>query len=119
MRYRSIFKAEARRRAAKLFPVPLRRYVTEILARFSPSKRYLVIYDQLKPAYAKYYKNSEVKKLLQDAGFEDIKLYHRHGYSWTAIATKGPNTTSVQRNASELERRVSTRVSTEPGAAHN
>jgi SAM-dependent methyltransferase len=73
---------------AKLFPVPLRRYVTEILARFSMSKRYLVIYDQLKPAFAKYYKECEVRKLLEDAGFEEVKLHHRHGYSWTALASK-------------------------------
>jgi SAM-dependent methyltransferase len=73
---------------AKYFPVPLRRYVTEILARFSRSKRYLVIYDQLKPAFAKYYKEYEVRKLLEEAGFEDVKLHHRHGYSWTAVASK-------------------------------
>jgi hypothetical protein len=75
---------------AKYFPVPLRRYVTEILARFSRSKRYLVIYDQLKPAFAKYYKEYEVRKLLEEAGFEDVKLHHRHGYSWTAVASKNP-----------------------------
>jgi SAM-dependent methyltransferase len=73
---------------AKHFPVPLRRYVTEVLARFSTSKRYLVIYDQLKPEFAKYYKEYEVRKLLEDAGFEDVKLHHRHGYSWTAVASK-------------------------------
>jgi len=77
---------------AKYFPVPLRRYMTEVLGRFSTSKRYLVIYDQLKPAYAKYYKEYEVRKLLEDAGFEDVKLHHRHGYSWTAIASRTPTT---------------------------
>jgi len=76
---------------AKYFPVPLRRYMTEVLGRFSTSKRYLVVYDQLRPAYAKYYKEYEAKKLLEDAGFEDVKLHHRHGYSWTAVATKSPD----------------------------
>jgi hypothetical protein len=51
-------------------------------------KRYLVIYDQLKRAYAKYYKEHEVRKLLENAGFEDVRLHHRHGYSWTAAASK-------------------------------
>jgi SAM-dependent methyltransferase len=75
---------------ARYFPVPLRRYATEVLGKFSMSKRYLVVYDQLKPAYAKYYRETEVQKLLTDAGFADVKLHHRHGYSWTAIASKGP-----------------------------
>ena len=77
---------------ARYFPVPLRRYMTEVLGRFSASKRYLVIYDQLKPAYAKYYKEHEVRKLLEDAGFDDVKLHHRHGYSWTALGSKSPDT---------------------------
>jgi hypothetical protein len=63
--------------------------MTEVIGRFSASKRYLVIYDQLKPAYAKYYREYEVRKLLEDAEFVDVKLYHRHGYSWTAIASRG------------------------------
>jgi SAM-dependent methyltransferase len=75
-------------RLARVFPVPLRRYVTEILARFTLRNRYLVIYDQLKPTFAKYYKEYEVRKLLEDAGFVDVKLHHRHGYSWTAVASK-------------------------------
>jgi len=77
---------------AKYFPVPLRPYMTEVLGRFSTSKRYLVVYDQLKPAYAKYYREFEVRKLLDDAGFEDVKLHHRHGYSWTAVASKSSDT---------------------------
>ena len=75
---------------AKYFPIPLRRYMTEVIGRFSTSKRYLVIYDQLKPAYAKYYREHEVRMLLEDVGFEDVKLHHRHGYSWTAVASKNP-----------------------------
>jgi SAM-dependent methyltransferase len=74
---------------AKYLPLPLRRYMIEVLARFSSSKRYLVIYDQLKPAYAKYYRGYEVRKLLEDAGFEEIQLHHRHGYSWAAVGSKG------------------------------
>ena len=52
------------------------------------AERYLVIYDQLNPAFAKHYKEYEVRKLLEDAGFEDVKLHHRHGYSWSAVASK-------------------------------
>ena len=35
-----------------------------------------------------YYKKAEVISLLSSAGFSDIKVYHRHEYSWTAIGTK-------------------------------
>lgn len=44
--------------------------------------------DQLNPRHAKYYHGQEVERLLADAGFTEIRRYHRHGYSWTAIGTK-------------------------------
>jgi hypothetical protein len=57
-----------------------------------PDKRRLVIYDQLNPAYAKYYTQTEAEQLLARAGFSDVRTYHRHGYSWTVIGTKPPTT---------------------------
>ncbi len=74
--------------AARRVPLPLHRYMTEVIGRFSREKRYLVIYDQLNPAYAKYYREAEARQLLERAGFEDIVLYHRHGYSWTAMGRR-------------------------------
>lgn len=73
---------------ARFLPVPMRSYMTGVLAHFSWHKRYLTIYDQLNPAHAKYYKRSEAENLLFRAGFEAVRLYHRHGYSWTAVGTK-------------------------------
>jgi SAM-dependent methyltransferase len=73
---------------ARWLPLPLRRYMTEVIGRFSADKRYLVIYDQLKPAYAKYYRSEEARRLVEEAGFEDVKLYHRHAYSWTVMGRK-------------------------------
>lgn len=71
--------------ACRLFPfLPLADYVRNVIGRFSGHKRYLVIYDQLKPAYAKYYTKQEVRSLLESAGFIDVTLYHRRKYSWTA-----------------------------------
>jgi SAM-dependent methyltransferase len=69
-------------------PLPLGHYLTDVFAKLSPDKRRLTIYDQLNPAYAKYYWQPEVRRLLTDAGFVDIRLFHRHGYSWTAVAVK-------------------------------
>jgi SAM-dependent methyltransferase len=69
-------------------PMPLRDYALNVLGRMSRDKRYLVIYDQLKPAYAKYYTEAEARELMSRAGFSDILLHHRHGYSWTVVGTR-------------------------------
>jgi len=69
-------------------PLPLRGYMLSILEKMSPEKRRLIIYDQLNPSYAKYYTQFEAKKLLSDGKFVNIRIHHRHGYSWTVIGTK-------------------------------
>ena len=69
-------------------PLPLRGYMLFVLEKMSPEKRRLIIYDQLNPSYAKYYTQVEAKKLLSDWKFENIRIHHRHGYSWTIIGTK-------------------------------
>jgi SAM-dependent methyltransferase len=68
--------------------LPLRDYALNVVGRFPRSKRYLVVYDQLRPAYAKYYSGQEARSLLQSGGFEDVRLFFRHGYSWTVIGTR-------------------------------
>jgi SAM-dependent methyltransferase len=68
--------------------LPLRHYFVEVFGKLPPDKRRLVLYDQLNPAYAKYYWQQEVRALLEEAGFVDVRLFHRHGYSWTAVAVK-------------------------------
>ncbi len=70
------------------FPLPLREYLLSIFEKMSPEKRRLIIYDQLNPAYAKYYMKREAVKLLLDGGFINVRAHHRHGYSWTVIGTK-------------------------------
>jgi SAM-dependent methyltransferase len=72
----------------RFLPLPLRDYMKEIVDKLSPADRKLVIYDQLNPSYAKYYNKAEVEQLMRDGGFKEIKLYHRHGYSWTALGVK-------------------------------
>lgn len=72
----------------RIFPLPLRDYLSNVFGKFSWQKRFLVIYDQLSPDYAKYYTASEARALLEDAGFARIQTYHRHGYSWTVIGDK-------------------------------
>jgi len=70
------------------FRLPLRKYMLSVFERMSPQKRRLIIYDQLNPFYAKYYTKLEVEKLLYEGGFKNIRIHHRHGYSWTAIGEK-------------------------------
>ena len=72
----------------RVVPLPMHRYVREILAKLPADKRRLVIYDQLNPAYAKYYSRAEAEALLRDAGFSDVRLHHLHGYSWTVAGTR-------------------------------
>lgn len=72
----------------RFLPLPMRQYMRNVLARLPRSVRGLTIYDQLNPAYAKYYRREEAEALLQRAGFEDVRVYHRHGYSWTVSGRK-------------------------------
>jgi hypothetical protein len=55
---------------------------------FIDSPLWLSVFDQLNPAYAKYYRRDEAIALLRNAGFEEITCRHRHGYSWTVTGRK-------------------------------
>ena len=70
------------------FSLPLRSYVRGVLARTTRDVRKVTIYDQLNSTYVRYHRQQEVEALLADAGFTDIHLHHRRGYSWSAIGTK-------------------------------
>jgi SAM-dependent methyltransferase len=72
----------------RLFPLPLRGYMLNHFAKLDLEMRKLTVFDQLNPRYAKYHRQAEARTLVADAGFEDVRLYHRHGYSWTVIGTK-------------------------------
>lgn len=74
--------------AAARLPLPLAGYMRNVIGKLDRRGRFLVIYDQLNPAYAKYYREDEARALMERAGFRDIRLKHRHGYSWTVIGTK-------------------------------
>lgn len=76
----------------RFLPLPMRGYVRNHLAKLSRGVRRLTIYDQLNPAYAKYYTRREAEDLLLAAGFADVRSWHRHGYSWSVVGTRGgPN----------------------------
>lgn len=69
-------------------PLPLRGYARNTLARLSRPVRKLVLYDQLNPSYVRFYRREELQQLIEAAGFRDVRLHHRRGYSWTALGVK-------------------------------
>ena len=71
-------------------PLPMNAYMKDVILKIHYRARVLVVYDQLNPAYAKYYKEKDIRSLLENHQFEIDELYHRHGYSWTLVARK-PN----------------------------
>jgi SAM-dependent methyltransferase len=76
---------------ARVMRLPMRAYVTNIFGRFDRQTRYLAVYDQLNPNYAKYYTRAEAVDLMSRAGLTDIQAFHRHGYSWTVRGTRPSN----------------------------
>jgi 2-polyprenyl-3-methyl-5-hydroxy-6-metoxy-1,4-benzoquinol methylase/uncharacterized membrane protein YbhN (UPF0104 family) len=74
---------------SRAMPLPMRDYMQAVYAKLAPDKRRLVIYDQLNPTYAKYYREAEARRLLEDNGFVNVRTHHRHGYSWSVIGDRG------------------------------
>jgi len=72
----------------RVLPLPMRAYMRNVIARWTPEVRTLTIFDQLNPAYAKYYSRKEAIALIADAGFTDVRAHRRHGYSWTVVGRK-------------------------------
>ena len=70
----------------RYLPLPMHKYFTGTVSKLGGDKRRLVIFDQLNPSYAKYYRRQEVIELL--GGFENAQLFHHEGSIWTAIAYK-------------------------------
>jgi hypothetical protein len=70
------------------FRLPMHKYLLEVFARCGIEKRKYIIFDQLNPRYAKYYTQAELVELLTQAGLRDVRTHHRHGYSWTAVASR-------------------------------
>lgn len=75
----------------RFIPLPMHQYMVKLLGSLTWSQRHLTIYDQLNPSYVKYYTRQESHDLIANAGFENVQLHHRHGYSYTVTATKPLN----------------------------
>jgi SAM-dependent methyltransferase len=69
-------------------PLPMRDYMRRVIGRYGWRHRFLTVFDQLNPAYARYYSEAEARALLEQAGFVNVRLRHRHGYSWTVAGER-------------------------------
>jgi len=47
-----------------------------------------IVFDQLLPEIANYWKKEEVLSLLEGKGLKDIKILHTNSNSWTALGIK-------------------------------
>jgi SAM-dependent methyltransferase len=74
---------------ATSLPLPMARYLRDYYSRLDFYSRKLVVYDQLNPRLARYYRQEELRALLAGNGYTDIRLYHRLGYSWSVLARYG------------------------------
>ena len=72
----------------KIFNMPLKDYFKNVFSKCSFKKREEIIFDQLNPSFAKYFKKEELEALLKTSGFKKIEIHNRHNYSWTAVAEK-------------------------------
>lgn len=74
--------------ACRVAPLPMRTYMRQVLRPLTTNMLRINIYDQLNPSIAAYWTHDEVEQLMRDAGFVDVRLHHRHGYSWTATGVR-------------------------------
>ena len=72
----------------KFMNLPMKNYMLNVFNKCSYEKRNYIIFDQLNPSFAKYYKKKEIEELIKNSGFSKSEIFHRRGYSWTIIATK-------------------------------
>lgn len=70
----------------KFIKLPLASYFLNVFNKCGWSKRNDIIFDQLNPAYSKYYKKNEIERELIDSGFSNLKIHHKDKYSWSVIA---------------------------------
>jgi hypothetical protein len=74
--------------AKRRIKIPLADYLRDVYGKLASAGRRVAIVDQLKPAWALYYTETEAHDLLKRAGFENVRLHHRHGYRRSVLGQK-------------------------------
>jgi SAM-dependent methyltransferase len=73
--------------AALKLPLPKSPY-TARASRFPFAHFHKVVFDQLLPEIAHYYRREEVEELFRGLGLRETSLHHNSGYSWTVLCVK-------------------------------
>lgn len=68
--------------------IPSRSWYWKQLRQFKFPHLHSVVFDQLLPEIAHYYKRIEVEELFKGIGLRQVEIHHNQGYSWTVIGTK-------------------------------
>lgn len=68
--------------------LPLTKYLSNLFSKCSRKHKKYIVFDQLNPMYAKYYKKHEAIGLVSQFGLELVSIHHRNSYSWTLITKK-------------------------------
>jgi SAM-dependent methyltransferase len=73
---------------ARFRGLPASRYMKEVGGKISRQARIMGIYDQLNPAWVRYYSRNELENMMNAAGFTDVKTFHWNGYSWSVLGAR-------------------------------
>jgi SAM-dependent methyltransferase len=68
--------------------LPMQKYIG-MISKLSFRDLTSVVYDQLAPSLARYYRRAEVEALVRDAGYRMLDLHHRTQNSWSVLAEPG------------------------------
>ncbi len=66
----------------------MKKYLINRFIKNTFKNRTQIIFDQLNPAYAKFYTKSEIKYLLENNGFQIIKIFDSAENNWGVRAKK-------------------------------
>lgn len=68
--------------------LPVKHPYLKQLKGFNLHHTHCIIFDQLLPTIAEYYKKEEAENLLKDNGLNDVKIYKCNDNSWTVTGVK-------------------------------
>lgn len=68
--------------------LPQRRPYFQLLRKMSFQHVESIVFDQLLPTIANYWKKEEVLRMLKELPLKDIQLVHTNAVSWTVVANK-------------------------------
>ena len=70
------------------FELPMKKYLVERFMKNNFKNRTHIIFDQLNPEYAKFYKKEEICELIEKNGFTVEQTYDSAGNNWAVRAIK-------------------------------